>query len=781
VIKPVRSPSRLDVLAFWRAVELFAPQQIPKLSEDQVCDYVLSECETVQLPWSMDPVERGVRLRPRQTFQHDVFIGVYSLDEAYSRLRVALDYPDEGENGDPPQAGQSALAAFTVADDGRLLLGSQVLSSCAWGLARAFSGEPVSQTWLADFGRALGEFDESLETLAEVRDGADGDDLDELEEHVGTVVDGELLEQIHGCVMDVLCAHGAGAEVISKAATVRVRTRVVGVVNRYRVRERCFLNSFIAGDLDIVSQALAAGSCGSALGRYLAGAMRADARDAPARVDVEHAIDYVRAALAPQSIPAGRWPSSSCQPSDLGQQLAVNTVAGGEILGEMFGGLMAVNGPPGTGKTTMLRDILAALVVQRARRLAELESPQQGFRGAPIRLPVTGRSHSVYRLASQLTGFEMVLACTTNAAAENVSTEIPLLDAVASEWREQAGYFAATARSVLGARDGEVEDSAPQVWGMLAACLGSLSRCKAFATTFWFAPGADGSTDDDTEFSAGLRDVLGAHDPQPRDWEQAVAAFKQALARVSECGERSERCAALFTDLQSAHLELETQRERASEAQALAAEASCELDTHTQLLTRSAGEHEAALGEHNRQRGARPGLVEVVFSWGRAAREWRARDEQLAGRLGQAERAHAELEQTYTALADTLAEHRKRVDTHEQAHARAEQQIGLLEGEIAQAGESWREHSDGAVLPDDAWAALPRAQRELRAPWLDKAWDRARTELFIAALRLHEAFVLANASKMRSSLAVAMDMIQGSLRAQLRTRSGRSGARARPS
>jgi ABC-type transport system involved in cytochrome c biogenesis ATPase subunit len=41
--------------------------------------------------------------------------------------------------------------------------------------------------------------------------------------------------------------------------------------------------------------------------------------------------------------------------------------------------LFPVNGPPGTGKTTLLRDVVATLVVRRAKAMCTFDDPQEAF------------------------------------------------------------------------------------------------------------------------------------------------------------------------------------------------------------------------------------------------------------------------------------------------------------------------------------------------------------------------------------------------------------------
>src|SRR5262249_25818047 len=159
-----------------------------------------------------------------------------------------------------------------------------------------------------------------------------------------------------------------------------------------------FLNSYIADDLALVSVALRRGNIGTALSQYLA------ASPGTARTDVQKEPLCVRAGCAPDRIPSGRWVTDTTRPLAFSQQFAVNQIL--RPPGEADG-LFAVNGPPGTGKTTMLRDVIAAIVVKRAIELACLSSPGEAFTTAREQWQPVRYSHTITIPNPKLTGFEI--------------------------------------------------------------------------------------------------------------------------------------------------------------------------------------------------------------------------------------------------------------------------------------------------------------------------------------------------------------------------------------
>src|ERR1017187_3447916 len=223
------------------------------------------------------------------------------------------------------------------------------------------------------------------------------------------------------------------------------------------------------------------------------------------------------AAAATSTTPAtsrspSRWsdaqPLRYHRPLAFSQQFAVNQIL--RTLSDTCG-VFAVNGPPGTGKTTMLHDVIAAIVVNRAIELACLASPGETFTTAREQWQPVRYSHTITTPNPKLTSFEIVVTSSNNGAVDNVSTEIPGPKGIGGQWRDAAAtvdYFSQTAGH--------------DAWAMIAARLGNRANRATFVQDFWW------------NRDSGMQNMLGQTAALRPDWQGAVTSFRRALSRVRD-------------------------------------------------------------------------------------------------------------------------------------------------------------------------------------------------------------------------------------------------------
>ena len=742
------SETRQRILQYWWMLELFSPQKVPELTKPstrpkdrQVIDWQ----PRAALPWEVlrppAPVS-GTSMK----WQHTIYLGVYDLEDIYQDLHCV--FAEDQDAYDERTAGISACAAVMLDERGTLMVDSATLSSALWAVARIRSTREVpSPHWGGGFSQAAEEFTKEVDAFEGDRREAAGTEKPPAQEADSLQ---ELLRIAHKV---------SGIAGVSGLASERIIISSVAVSSRRTddaIADIDFLNSFFLDDLAAVTRELSNGSCPPALSEYLT----ADA-DLPLgqRADVIRDNAVADAGVQVDRLPKGRWPSNPEHGLALRQQFAVN-----RALDDLpdAGGLMGVNGPPGTGKTTMLRDILAGNVVERARRLAELESPDDAFTTTThCWQSGDGFRREVRQLQPTLTGFEMVVASANNAAVENISVEIPALGAIDGKWRGDADYFADIASATLAASEvGEqkredAEETERKAWGLVAARLGNKRNRGAFRSAFWFD-----ITGRDKKPVPGTAPRMQTRLNQWRDgkvsyksWPQAREDFRRAERHVDELLAQREAAQWRIERLKAA---LREEPELAAQAQRLtvaATEAADERRKYANIVERAQTEYSEAGSIRNRHAETRPGVLETLFTLGRAAREWRERLEPLEEQLRTAEQNWQQVRQYAQSLDERARYISGELASTENRRKCLSQEVADLRQQVSEDYERY-----GRGYPEED---RDREDREKYAPWLDAELDEARSDLFLAALRLHEDFLANTAGDMVKGLRAAVEVVAG--------------------
>ena len=641
---------------------------------------------------------------------YSVILGAIPAKDAFVRLDAAFQDETDEDRTDRKMTGQVIAASVLLDEWGVMAPDSLAVASFAWGLGHLLrGGAPAGLAgWDEREQDIKARFGDLLTPL-----GATGDPRSltwrdllgasrELAMELGVP---DELWILAPCAIETMAVDPPGADILS---------------------------SFLLPDLGRVLKN--AGSLPPAISSYLG--LNPPAAPWDALSDRRR----LSALLEPGLFPLGRWPGPGLHPLNLLQQAAVNAI----VRDLDQAGLAAVNGPPGTGKTTLLRDIVAHVMVTRAQRLATIEQPWNGLGSL------------------DLMDFAIVVASSNNAAVENISLELPVREKALdpSVWQDgHLDYFGHTATALLGLPDNAPDEQ--RAWGLVAARLGRAENRRNFFKTFWWDK--DWGLNDWLNWVAWPDDArrrerppgkLVQLDPPPRGpeakaiWRRMRAEFQRALdhcrdlrSELEDLARADERLREAETRLPSVQAERERLRLDQDSARKVSAVAR---EQEAMLRAQEMAENTklAAL------MSIRPTALARLFQ----TAAWRSHEAGIRQQISRLNEIQQAVKIAKADLASAVAEEER----HAAAHAQAENELEILETNCADLGQRLRDARVdlGDCFPAAGFWSQSDDMFQQASPWNGGRFQDARDALFAAAVRVHRAFIVAGARALKPSLNV---------------------------
>lgn len=732
------------ILAAWTALEALSPQGYKRPEDMTTGDRSRVALLERGVPWGPN-----ARSKPSYKLYFEVILGAIALDKATDELVKVFG---EDEERSRPDGKKAAIGSILIDKEGYVLEDKGVaVSSFAWALKQALDLKLGS---LGNWPNVEPRIIEHLDRMVR-RHNEDGEPIP---------ID---LDVVLNAYKWLVSQFGIPKHLVEPP------TFAIKVFHHFKAKtppEPSLLNSFYLEDLGEATKLLETGKAGTGLRRYM-GIGRPDQK-----IDVLSPISAVEPFVAPSLMPQARWPSKGGHPLVLLQQAAVNA-ARAEL--NDAPGIIGVNGPPGTGKTTLLRDIVVGCILDRATAMSGFNKPQDAFSTTGEKLAFGSNAFlHFYKLHASLKGHEIVVASSNNKAVENVSKELPLKEA--NGRHEQIAYFRSISDLIANPKragyfeaEGDTPSDPIETWGLIAAALGKSSNRGAFQQGFWWnedggfltylkaARGINVMREIKDERTGAIIDrimpsVVINERPSTNETDAASAWLKARTAFLK----LKETVDAEIASIEVMRRDIRALKGAANELQILKQRRPSLNETVEeahQIAESCQREHEKAKSQIEQDKimldshlACRPGFFSRLFATA-AWKSWRSTLQKLSATLQQsvlrAQGTDSALELARTEWSNT------------------ESQLQQLDQEISskcqavsklKATEEQARNRMGERVVDERFFEREHEAIHLTAPWLPDEVHRLREDLFAAALTVHKTFIDASANRLQHNLGLLM-------------------------
>lgn len=239
------------------------------------------------------------------------------------------------------------------------------------------------------------------------------------------------------------------------------------------------------------------------------------------KIMIDRDVDAMKKWLEIDRFPLAKYPSKFSP--TLMQQIAINIAISEKDRNEK---IFSVNGPPGTGKTTLLKEIIASNVEQLAEVLIEYGIHGNNFVSRKIESTSESNGGYIdryYEIPEDIAKYGILVVSNNNGAVENITLDLPKSGDMEKEKTRtdyfdrkinQEIYFSAVADNLLG-EDGSA-------WGLISARMGRKDYVNKVLESCVFAKSND--KPDKVTLDLARKDSI--------SWDEAIDQFNIAKRNV---------------------------------------------------------------------------------------------------------------------------------------------------------------------------------------------------------------------------------------------------------
>jgi len=733
----------IKTLKYWHKLEHFYPYVLGEQTDSNIKTFTIeSRDEFDELLNAPLPSGKAVRY-------YAVYLGLFRVDSALEALEEGMGrkmrFRDSGED-------ESCFCRFTMTANREFNSESFKISAFPWAIHRVWDGKITTDQWDADFGafESGGFF-----RLRDHGEALDYDFLLGLRDWFAKKMNWGINYCAHWMRIDRVIGDIADKDnAADELGFEEDDDDVVGDIGAptgsqaenmdtdEQVKQNDLLNSFYVRDLERMIERLEKNvpETGSCFQRYLA-------QGSDRKIDIEQDKDALVDLLSPHLLPKGKWPSD--YGLRLMQQVDINAFLCDDPVYRQS--LFSVNGPPGTGKTTLLKDIIAAIVVNRAVQMSGLGAPDDAFGDVvcEIKTP-TGKgvyTNVVRDIKPEIKQYGILIASNNNGAVENITHTLPSLHEISADYlSEEYHYFSEVSDLLFGAG---------KTWALDAAALGNKRNQKRFIDAFWPINPKHVGYNFNKELSAQVKKRT------PSDWTAAKQSFLNALDEARQAYAQAEQVYAHLKCLLAAKKELEMSQQKIQGG-----------ESRILLLHATLSEQESKIQELEQQRAhLRAKLDDIEASQPFFRFKWLFSSK--APLMEQYHLLEGELQTQMLELHQVRDAHFSAGQEIRQTQAMLQEQqthADTLNREIVQAEEAldaFQKQTASPLRMDTYFEKEASEAANLSSPWGYEALNQCRARLFLEAMALHKAFV-ENSGHLRENLDAFGKMVRGMIQADQR-------------